>query len=241
LATGTGSGAFHFVKKQLGLKPDTASVRVSSPFNYQTQCGLYVPRHMPEPAEPSFTQSVSQEVERLCKMTEGRAFVLFTSLKQMEQVYAAVSPRLSLPALLQGERPKRALLEEFIQTPSVLFASQSFWEGVDVAGDALSLVIIDKLPFAPPTEPLTQARIEAMNARGENSFETHQLPRAALALRQGFGRLIRSRSDFGIVAVLDSRLSRKRYGRTFIDALPPATQLSTFEEVQTFWAQKNRQ
>src|SRR6185295_7699442 len=141
-----------------------------------------------------------------------------------------------VPALLQGERPKRALLDAFVSEPSVLFASQSFWEGVDVPGEALSLVVIDKLPFAPPDEPLMAARIEALRERGGNPFDEHQVPSAALSLRQGFGRLIRTTTDFGIVALLDSRLTRRRYGRTFLEALPKAKRLYRFDDVKRFWA-----
>ncbi|MBK7857174.1 MAG: ATP-dependent DNA helicase [Archangiaceae bacterium] len=235
LATGAGMQAFGYVKERLGLEPEARAVKVDSPFDYPNQCGLYLPRHMPEPQDPGFTDAVCDEVLELTKLTSGRAFVLFTSLRHMEAVHARVAPLLEQPALLQGERPKRALLEAFVAEPSVLFASQSFWEGVDVPGDALSLVIIDKLPFAPPDEPLMAARIEALKERGENAFEAHQVPSAALSLRQGFGRLIRTRRDFGIVALLDSRLTHKRYGKTFIDALPPARKLYRLEDVKAFW------
>jgi len=235
LATGAGAGAFGFVKERLGLEPSASAVKVDSPFDYPRQCGLYLPRHVPEPSEPGWTDAVCDEVVALTKLTRGRAFVLFTSLKHMETVHARVAPLLGVPALLQGERPKRALLDAFVSEPSVLFASASFWEGVDVPGEALSLVIIDKLPFAPPDEPLTAARIEALRGRGGNPFDDHQVPSAALALRQGFGRLIRTKRDFGVVALLDSRLTRRRYGRAFIDALPPARKLYRLEDVAAFW------
>jgi ATP-dependent DNA helicase DinG len=237
LATGGGRDAFTYVKERLGLEADAPALRVDSPFDYPRQCGLYLPRHIPEPAEPGFTDAVCEEVEALLKLTGGRAFVLFTSLKHMETVHARVAPKLDVPALLQGERPKRALLEAFVERPSVLFASQSFWEGVDVPGDALSLVIIDKLPFAPPDEPLNAARCEALRERGGRPFDEHQVPQAALALRQGFGRLIRTKSDFGVVALLDSRLTRRRYGRAFLEALPPAKRLFIREDVEAFWHQ----
>jgi ATP-dependent DNA helicase DinG len=236
-ATLATAGGFTYVKERLGLEADSPSVRVDSPFDYATQCGLYLPRHIPEPAEPGFTDAVCDEVLALLKLTGGRAFVLFTSLRHMETVHARLSPLLDVPALLQGERPKRALLDAFVERPSVLFASQSFWEGVDVPGDALSLVIIDKLPFSPPDEPLTAARIEALKDRGGRPFDEHQVPQAALALRQGFGRLIRTKSDFGVVALLDSRLTRRRYGKTFLDALPKAKRLFCREDVEAFWRQ----
>jgi ATP-dependent DNA helicase DinG len=239
-ATLATAGGFTYVKERLGLEEKTASVRVDSPFDYARQCGLYLPRHIPEPLEPGFTDAVCDEVLQLLKLTGGRAFVLFTSLRHMEAVHGRVAPLLDVPALLQGERPKRALLEAFIERPSVLFASQSFWEGVDVPGDALSLVIIDKLPFQPPDEPLNAARIEALKERGGRPFDEHQVPQAALALRQGFGRLIRTRSDFGVVALLDSRLTRRAYGRTFLDALPKAKRLFRFEDVEGFWRQGSK-
>jgi ATP-dependent DNA helicase DinG len=235
LATGAGPTPFGYVKERLGLDPQSAAVKVDSPFDYPTQCGLYLPRHMPEPQDPTWTDAVCDEVAQLTSLTGGRAFVLFTSLKQMEAVHARVAPSLEVPALLQGARPKRALLEAFVSQPSVLFASQSFWEGVDVPGEALSLVIIDKLPFAPPDEPLMAARIEALRSRGANPFDEHQVPSAALSLRQGFGRLIRTRRDFGVVALLDSRLTRRRYGKTFLEALPRARKLYRLEDVRGFW------
>ncbi len=235
LATAAGPQAFGYVKERLGLEPQASAVKVDSPFDYPRQCGLYLPRHVPEPSEAGWTDAVCDEVLQLTKLTGGRAFVLFTSLRHMEQVHGRVAPLLSVPALLQGERPKRALLDAFVAEPTVLFASQSFWEGVDVPGDALSLVIIDKLPFAPPDEPLMAARIEALRERGGNPFDEHQVPSAALSLRQGFGRLIRTKRDFGVVALLDSRLTRRRYGKTFLDALPPARKLYRFEDVKAFW------
>jgi ATP-dependent DNA helicase DinG len=236
LATATRGEAFTYVRERLGLPAEAAAVKVDSPFHYPTQCGLYLPRHVPEPQESGYTDAVCDEVLELTRLTGGRAFVLFTSLKHMETVHARVAQKLEgVQTLLQGERPKRALLEAFVERPSVLFASQSFWEGVDVPGEALSLVIIDKLPFAPPDDPLNAARIEALKGRGANPFDEHQVPQAALSLRQGFGRLIRTRRDFGIVALLDSRLTRRRYGRAFLDALPDAKRLFRREDVRTFW------
>ncbi len=211
------------------------ALAVDSPFDYQAQAALYAPTHLPEPNEPGWTPAFAEEVERLVRLTQGRAFVLFTSLRHMDAVHALLAPRLSVPALKQGERPRRALLEAFTARPSVLFASQSFWEGVDVPGPALSLVVIDRLPFAPPGEPLQAARIEALRARGENPFDGYQLPQAALALRQGFGRLIRTRQDRGIVALGDARVHRKRYGRVFLDSLPPARRFGAFDDVAAWW------
>jgi ATP-dependent DNA helicase DinG len=169
-------------------------------------------------------------------VTGGRAFVLFTSLRNMRAVHALLAGELPWQVLLQGDAPKAQLLKRFRERPSVLFASQSFWEGVDVPGQALSLVVIDKLPFAPPGEPIVAARIERLRASGQDAFYGYQLPQAALALKQGFGRLIRTATDRGIVAVLDGRMTRKGYGRLFVDSLPRCRILRTPAEAADFWA-----
>lgn len=235
LAT-TGAKPFDWAMSRLGLKgKDTRTLKVESPFDYQRQAALYLPNRLAEPNTPQFIDDAALEVERLCELTDGRAFVLFTSLKAMEAVYQRVANRLPGQVLKQGDRPRHALLESFVERPSVLFASQSFWEGVDVPGDALSLVIIDKLPFAPPNEPVTAARIEALSASGVDAFDAYQVPQAALALRQGFGRLIRTATDRGIVALLDVRVTRRRYGAAFLSALPNAQRHVTFEGVERFW------
>ncbi|HVI21970.1 MAG TPA: ATP-dependent DNA helicase, partial [Myxococcales bacterium] len=207
-----------------------------SPFDYRQNAALYVPRTMPDPLEDGFVEAVAAQLRALVEVTSGRAFVLFTSLRNMHRVHELVAKDLPYQVLLQGDRPKAQLLRSFREKPSVLFASQSFWEGVDVPGDALSLVVIDKLPFASPQEPLVQARIERLRARGEDPFGTFQVPQAALALKQGFGRLIRHAKDRGIVAILDSRLSRRGYGRRFIESLPPARLLRSVEEARSFFA-----
>jgi len=229
-ATLTAEGRFDFFARRMGLSPDeqgetVASVRkvqVTSPFDFPQQAALYVPGHLPEPNAPGFVEAVAEEVVQLTRVTEGRAFILFTSLRNMEQCHQLCRNRLPFQVLLQGERPKSALLEAFKREPSVLFASHSFWEGVDVPGEALSLVVIDKLPFASPTDPLVAARIQQLRERGEEPFGAYQLPEAAIALRQGFGRLIRTREDRGIVAILDQRLVTKRYGSAFFRSLPAA-------------------
>jgi ATP-dependent DNA helicase DinG len=237
LCAPTGKEAsFDFVVERFGLKKRAwKALRVDSPFDWKTQAGLYLPPSLPEPAATGFLDAAEVEIERLLELTGGRAFVLFTSLKSMESMHARLAPRLPGQVLLQGERPRRALLEAFVSRPSVLFASASFWEGVDVPGEALSLVIIDKLPFAPPNEPLTAARIEAVRARGGEPFDGFQVPQAALALRQGFGRLIRTRTDRGVVALLDVRATYKRYGKALLDALPPARRFSRFEDVARWY------
>ena len=236
-----GEADFGYVVERLGLAGRSwDAVEVPSPFDWPRQAALYLPRGFPEPNAKDFTRAVADEVVELCRLTGGRAFVLFTSLRQMDAVHALAAPRLDVPALLQGERPRRALLDAFRARPSVLFAAQSFWEGVDVPGDALSLVVIDKLPFLPPGSPLVAARIDAVRERGGDAFSDYQVPQAALALRQGFGRLIRSRTDRGVVAVLDSRLASRGYGRAFLAALPPAARLTERDQVARWWVDSRR-
>jgi len=190
---------------------------------------------MPDPQDDRFADAVADELRRLLPITGGRAFALFTSLRNMRRVHELLAPELPWQVLLQGERPKAQLLKAFRDRPSVLFASQSFWEGVDVQGDALSLVVIDKLPFASPGEPLVQARIEQLRAAGEDPFSAFQVPEAALALKQGFGRLIRSAQDRGIVALLDPRIAGRGYGRRFLSSLPRCRVVRSPDEARGFW------
>ncbi|MDP1917034.1 MAG: ATP-dependent DNA helicase [Myxococcales bacterium] len=235
--TGRQQRSFEYVARRFGLDPKaTASVSVDSPFDFPTQAAFYVPAHLPEPNAPTFTLEFSREVLRLIRLTGGRAFVLCTSLRHLDEVHALVSPHIDVPVLKQGEAPKGVLLEQFRERPSVLFASASFWEGVDVPGDALSLVVMDKVPFAPPNEPLQAARIEAIRASGGNPFDEYQVPQAALSLRQGFGRLIRTRTDRGIVALGDTRVLTKRYGKQLVASLPPAQRFTRLDDVKRWWA-----
>jgi ATP-dependent DNA helicase DinG len=173
-------------------------------------------------------------IRELCDVTGGRAFVLCTSVRNMLAFHAALAD-LPFQLLLQGERPKHRLLEAFRERPSVLFATQSFWEGVDVPGEALSLVVIDRLPFAPPGDPVVAARVRALEEEGRDAFSELQVPAAALQLRQGFGRLVRSRSDRGVVAVLDPRLTTRGYGRAFLASLPPSPLLRSVAEARRWW------
>jgi len=186
--------------------------RFPGPFDFSRQAALVSPDGLPEPNAPGFIEAAAEAVQALTAVTGGRAFVLCTSTRNMQALHRA-SRHLPYRILLQGERPKAKLLEAFREEPAVLFATASFWEGVDVPGEALSLVVIDRLPFAPPGDPVVAARLRALEAEGRDGFSELQVPAAALALRQGFGRLIRSRSDRGLVAVLDPRLVGRGYGR----------------------------
>lgn len=244
-ATLRAEGSFKFALGRLGLEENpepqikgASCVAVDSPFNYRQQAALFLPQHLPEPASPDFSGAVAQEIVQLAQITGGRAFALFTSLRNMIQAHAYASKVLPCRVLLQGEKPKATLLDQFRREPSVLFASHSFWEGIDVAGDSLSLVIIDKLPFANPNDPLTAARIEQLRRRGDDPFQKYQMPAAAIALRQGFGRLIRTRQDRGIVAILDPRLSAKGYGKTFLASLPKLWTTSDREALREWFVGK---
>jgi ATP-dependent DNA helicase DinG len=229
-------GGFTYVKDRLGIEP-TGELMLASPFRYQEQAILYVPKGMPEPQAPEFVDHVADEVVHLLELSRGRAFVLFTSYANMNAVASLIAGRLDYPLLIQGEAPKAQLLDTFRATPNaVLLATTSFWQGVDVAGEQLSCVIIDKLPFASPGDPVVSARIERLRGRGQNAFGEYQVPVAVLMLKQGLGRLIRSATDRGILAVLDSRLLRKSYGRRFLESLPPARLVHDLGEVARFMA-----
>jgi len=240
-ATLTAEGRFDYFARRMGLTEGAAepvsplsTISVESPFDYAQQAALYLPAHLPEPNAPGFVEAAAEEIVALVNLTGGCAFALFTSLRNMEAAHRLARRSLKCPVLLQGERPKTALLELFKKEPSVLFAAHSFWEGVDVVGDALSLVVIDRLPFASPGDPLVAARIDQLREKGEEPFSAYQLPQAAIALRQGFGRLIRSRQDRGIVALLDRRIRTKAYGRFFLRSLPRARRISERSELEAW-------
>ena len=229
-------GGFAYVKDRLGIVPSD-ELLLASPFRYEEQALLYVPHGMPEPIAPEFVDRAADEVVRLVELSRGRAFVLFTSYANMNAVAERIAGRVAYPILIQGEAPKAQLLDTFRATPhAVLLATTSFWQGVDVAGEQLSCVIVDKLPFASPGDPVVAARIERLRNRGQNAFGEYQVPVAVLMLKQGLGRLIRTASDHGILAVLDSRLVRKAYGRRFLDSLPPARLVHELDSVARFMA-----
>ncbi|MET0340774.1 MAG: ATP-dependent DNA helicase [Polyangiales bacterium] len=227
---------FGFFRQRLGIDFPTLELNVPSPFDYPSQAALYLPSDLPDPRDPAFAVRAADEIVSLVELMGGGAFVLCTSLRSMQRLHQLCAPRLARPPLIQGMAPKSELLETFKQRgDAVLFASASFWEGVDVPGSALRLVIIDKLPFEVPSDPLVQARCERVTERGGSAFMHYLVPSAALSLKQGFGRLIRTRADRGVVAVLDPRLTAKSYGRVLLRSLPDASRCFSLAEVAAFW------
>ena len=233
-ATLTVDDSFDYVRGRLGVV-DAHELRLPSEFNYQEQAILYLPRGMPDPRQPRFAEAVAEEVAELLRVTQGRAFVLFTSYTNLREVHALVEPVLPYPILVQGTSPRTVLLREFRATPhAVLLGTSSFWQGIDVVGDALSCVVIDKLPFASPGDPLTTARMEAVAEEGGNPFTDYQVPLAILTLLQGVGRLIRHRQDRGVLALLDPRVQTKGYGHRFLASLPAAPVTHDLKDVDHF-------
>jgi ATP-dependent DNA helicase DinG len=234
-ATLTVQGGFEHMRKRLGLT-EARELVVPSHFKYDKQALLYLPPNMPDPRDPEFPEAAANCIRRVLELSRGRAFCLFTSYSQMRDLYERLAPVLDFPLLLHGTAPRKALLDEFRSTPNaVLFGTSSFWQGVDVQGEALSCVIIDKLPFAVPSDPVVQARMRAIEEAGGKPFFDYQVPSAVIALKQGFGRLIRSLEDRGVLVLLDPRIRQKRYGQTFLESLPPYRLTSTITDVQAFF------
>lgn len=237
-ATLRAGASFEYLRQRLGLDHEIAGeLTVPSPFDYTRQAMLYLPRDLPDPREPGFIEAACPRIVELCAITGGRAFVLFTSHRALREAARRLAGTLPHALLVQGDMPRAALLERFRARPgAVLLGTGTFWEGVDVPGDALCLVIVDKLPFAPHTDPLIRARVQRIESEHGAPFDELQLPQAALALKQGFGRLIRRSDDRGIVAVLDHRIVTRRYGRVFLDTLPAALpRTSALEQVRRWW------
>jgi ATP-dependent DNA helicase DinG len=233
-------GRFDFLKQRLGI-PIALERVLQTEFDYPNQALLYIPNRMPDVRDAAFSEKAAQEITRLLEITEGRAFCLFTSYSQMNEVHGRVKQAVDFPLLLQGTAPRPALLEKFRNTPNaVLFATSSFWQGVDVPGDQLSCVIVDRLPFAVPSDPVVAARVRAMQEEGRNAFAEYQVPEAVLALKQGFGRLIRSRNDRGVLAILDNRIERMQYGKIFIASLPEYSTTRDIADVERFMRKKSR-
>jgi ATP-dependent DNA helicase DinG len=240
-ATLTVDGTFDFVRSRLGLDKSgsTQFLKLPPEFDYKRQAILYLPRKMPDPRSADFTAAAAREIISILEATRGRAFVLFTSYAALRAIQQIAEIELPFPILVQGSAPRSVLLDQFRTTPNaVLLATSSFWQGVDVMGDALSCVIIDKLPFTSPGDPITAARIEAIADRGGQPFGEYQVPLAILSLLQGLGRLIRHRDDRGVLAVLDPRLQTMGYGRRFLASLPPAVITRDIADVQGFFAGK---
>ncbi len=241
-ATLSTGGDFGYFRQRMGVESDYRVAEIILPpvFDYSQQCLIYVPSRLPVPTHPDFMEGFCTIAQYLLEISGGRAFLLFTSYANMDAAWERLSEGLSerFDCFRQGEAPKNELLDRFRESEHpILFATASFWEGVDVMGEKLSLVVIDKLPFANPSDPLVRARLDLLDEQGGNAFREFSLPQAALTLKQGFGRLIRSRADRGVVAILDSRVANKSYGRYFLDSLPPAPVVWRAAGVRDWWGE----
>jgi ATP-dependent DNA helicase DinG len=235
VAAQDGTPNFDHLRRRLGI-PFPKELVVPSHFDYARQALLYLPPGMPPPRDPNFLPQAAEKIRRVLEITRGRAFCLFTSHAQMRELHDRLLTQLSYPLLMQGSAPRHILLQQFRDTPNaVLFGTSSFWQGIDVQGEQLSCVIIDKLPFAVPSDPIMKARTDAITAAGGNAFNDLQVPQAVIALKQGFGRLIRSLNDRGVLMLLDPRIRTTRYGATFLDSLPPYARTDDITEVERFF------
>jgi ATP-dependent DNA helicase DinG len=233
-ATLTVGGRFEYIRSRLGVD-HVKEKALPQEFDYAKQVLLYLPRTMPDVRNPGYGAAAADEIVKLLELSQGRAFCLFTSYSQMRDLYERVRTRVEFPLLLQGTAPRSALLERFKNTEGpVLFATSSFWQGVDVPGEQLSCVIVDRLPFAVPSDPIVAARVRALEEEGRNAFAEFQVPQAVLALKQGFGRLIRTKTDRGVLALLDTRIRRMPYGKIFLESLPKYRITEELETVEKF-------
>jgi len=235
-ATLTADRSFDYFRERLGLLPEIEGFIFDSPFDFTRQSLLYVPKNLPPPQSAKFLELLVDEIEGLLRASRGRAFVLFTSYRNLDYVAENLPRKADWPFLVQGQAPRGVLLDRFrAEQNSVLLATQSFWQGVDVPGESLSAVIIDKLPFAPPERPLIKARLERLRQEGIDPFIKYQVPEAVITLKQGLGRLIRAKTDRGLLAVMDTRLVNKGYGRIFRQSLPDSPFTRDRAEVEKFF------
>ncbi len=234
-ATLSAGGSFSFIRERLGVPETAETLLLPSPFDYENRVRIFIPKTLPMPGTPAYEESLPGLIRDLILLNGGRTLALFTSYRQMRRVFERIRSSLPYPVFIQGEQPRSELLKVFKgEEESVLFATASFWEGVDVPGSSLTAVIIDKLPFFAPDDPLEMARMKAMEERGENPFFYYQVPRAVISLKQGLGRLMRHKKDRGFLAILDSRIYRRRYGKIFLKSLPPARILHSLEALREF-------
>ncbi len=241
-ATLSVGGSFSFLRDDLGIPAESKEEILCSPFCFETQALLYIPRDFPEPQDPRFCTQLAREALEILMKSQGRALLLFTSYRNMNEVHEKLRDHLPFPVLMQGQKPKRVLLGEFKEkVDSVLLATSSFWQGVDVPGEALSCLLIDKLPFEVPDDPLIAARMEHLSKQGKNPFFHYQVPRAIIQLKQGVGRLIRSSQDRGVIGIFDVRLLTKSYGQTFLKSLPPCRVVHEREQIGAFFSRGTAQ
>ncbi|MBI4734991.1 MAG: ATP-dependent DNA helicase [candidate division NC10 bacterium] len=235
-ATLSTAGRFDFLRSRLGIL-EAREFHAASPFDYADQAILYIPRHLSDPRSPGFVEAAAEEIRGILEVTEGRALVLFTSLEAMEATHRLLEGRIAFPLMVQGQAPRMELLARFRnEVASVLLATRSFWQGVDVVGEALSCVIVHKLPFGFPGDPVLEARLEYIQQEGGDPFWDYQVPAAIITLRQGLGRLIRSEQDRGALCILDNRLLTRRYGSVFLESLPSCRVTSEPEDLRRFFA-----